>query len=358
MKSIPNERRALAVLSAMILIGIGVLGIPWFLTPPAYLDLALRDATFGADLSAQNVIVTDDATGKTMKAAVSRIGNAFVARVGRINSGSGSYTARISGYRPGTARIQAAALQNVRVPLDLTPTFGRLELSMLNATRVADPVAATVKDGARALTEEPQRVVIVDLPPGKRRLTAQAPGYCHAEREFEVRARKVTKAAFPLSPDLTDEEIARFVLGWRNEPRDLDSHLRKSDAAGFPSPAHLYWRQKTGAMPGGTAFAHLDVDELYPGGYETVTVRRDADGDFRYFVHQYEGSGTIDDAAAVVQVYTRGCQMRTFLPPPNCAQRIWNVTNLQHENGQVRLSDLQQCEEGVSTAAGFLKTSG
>jgi hypothetical protein len=344
MNAARNERRALGLLSGMIVTGIGLLTIPWFLTPPAYLDLTLRDVAFGADLSTQKVIITNDSTGKTIAARVHNVGGNYVAHIGRINSGSGAYTARVTGYKPGIARVQAAALQSVRVPVDLTPTFGRLEVSTFNAMRAADPVAATVKDGERALSREPQRVVTIDLPPGKHKFNAQAPGFCPSEREFEVRAGKVTKAAFPLSPDLTGEEIARFVLGWKNEPADLDTHFWKSDILAFPSGETVYFRNKNGVLRTGQPFARLDVDETYPGRYETLTVRDAAEGEYRYFIHVYQGSGTIADADATVQMYTRGCQVRTLHPPPDCNFRIWNVVNLKYDGARVELLDRQKCE--------------
>ena len=346
MTPIANDRKAVGLLALMILVGAALLAIPWFLTPPAYLDLALRDAAFGADLSRHQVTVTDVTTGKSMTTAIQKIGGIFVARIGRINSGKGAWKAQITGYKPGTARIDAAALQNVRAPIALQPTFGRLEISPVNATQRNEPVAATVKEGARVMTPEPQRTVVVDLPPGKHRLTADATGFCPADREFEVREGKVTKAVLPLSPDLRDDEIARFVLGWKNEPRDLDSHFRKSDAVGFPHPAHAYWRQKTAASDG-DVFARLDVDELYPGRYETVTVRANAAGDYKYFVHLFSGSGTINDADAAVEVYTRGCRVRTFTPPAGCSQlphTIWYVATLRHAGGTVDLAEVGNCE--------------
>jgi hypothetical protein len=344
MKSNPSERRALILLSALIVIGAGLLTIPWFLIPPAYLDLALRDAAFGSDLSTQTVTLTDEQTGKTRTAAIQKIGDSFIARVGRINSGAGAYTARITGYKPGRARFDAAALQSVRIPVDLAPTFGRLELSTFNAMRSIDPVAAIVKEGTRRVSEEPQRVVTIDLPPGKHRMSAQAAGFCESQREFDVRAGKITRAAFPLSPDLTGDEIARFVLGWRNEPRDLDTHFWKLDATQFPGPATVYFQNKVGTLPNGAIFARLDVDEVYPGRYETLTVRDAAAGDYRYFIHAYQGSGTIGDAGATVQVYTSGCQVRTFTPPPDCGFRIWNVANLHYEGNRVELVERQVCE--------------
>jgi len=344
MNKTTSERKPLTFLSAMIVAGLGMLTVPWFLTPPAYLDLALRDTAFGSDLSMQSVVLTDDNTGKTRNASIGRIGGAFVARVGRINSGSGRYTARIPGYRPGVARFQAAPLQNVRIPIDLKPTFGRLEVSTYNAMRSIEPVAATVRNGAHAVTQAPQRVVTIDLPPGTHRLSALAPGFCESEREFDVRAGKITKAAFPLSPDLTGDEIARFVLGWHNEPRDLDTHFWKSDATRVPSPTTVYFQNKTGRLPSGETFAHLDVDEVYPGRYETLTVRDAAIGDYRYFIHAYQGVGTIGEADATVQMYTRGCRVRTFTPPANCAFRIWNVANLRYDGTNVEVTERQLCE--------------
>jgi hypothetical protein len=347
-----TDGRALGILAAMMVAGAGLLTIPLFLTPPAYLSLALRDAAFGSDLTRHRVTVTDSTSGKSMTTAIQKVGNAFVARIGRINSGSGVYTARIDGYKPGTARVQAAALQTVQVPVDLAPTFGRLEISTFNAVR-EEPIAATLKEGSRVVTEEPRRVITLDLPPGRHRFSAAAAGFCSSDREFEVRDGKVTKAVFPLSPDLTGDEIARFVLGWRDEPRDLDTHFWKSDSVRVPSNTTVYFNQKIGTFAGKT-FARLDVDEVYPGAYETLTILDDASGDFRYFVHAYQGSGTIDNAGAMVQLYTAGCQVRTFVPPPDCAYRIWNVANVSNGPGGMQLAEVQRCEpEGTTRVVKF-----
>lgn len=358
MSTIRSERGAVGLLSALIVAGLALLAVPWFLTPPAYLDLALRDAAFDSDLSAQSLTLADTRTGKTKDFPIRKDGKAFVSRIGRINSGSGTYTARVPGYQPGTVRVDAAALQNVRVPVDLAPTFGRLEISTFNAMRSIDPIAATIKSGDRKLTEEPQRVVTVSLPPGKHRLSAEAPGFCGSQREIEVRAGRVTRVAFPLSPDLTEDEIARFVLGWRNEPRDLDTHFWRVEDSRFPSPSTVFFQNKNGRLPNGDTFARLDVDEVYPGRYETLTIREQAVGDYRYFIHAYQGSGTIGDAGATVQVYTRGCQVRTFTPPSRCEFRIWNVANVHYDGNRVELLERQVCEPEGTTTVRKLGNSG
>jgi hypothetical protein len=344
MTSLTNDRRAVVLLSFLIVVGMAMLAIPWLLTPPAYLDIALRDAAFGSDLSKYQVTVTDETTGKSLMAPIRSIGGAFIARIGRINSGKGIYRAQIAGYRPGLARIDAPALQSVRAPVDLQPTFGRLEITPVNATRRDEPVAATMKEGDRSVAPEPQRTIVIDLPPGKHRLVANAPGYCPSDREFDVQAAKVTKVVLPLSPDLREDEIARFVLGWRNEPRDLDSHFFKPEAMSPAAPTHLYYGRKAVSLPDGRVFATLDVDELYPGRYETVTVRASAAGDFKYFIHRYSGLGTIGEADAMVQLYTRGCSVRTFVPPPVCTQNVWNVAGLHNRDGHVDVTDSQNCE--------------
>ena len=342
MSASANDRKAMVLLAALIVIGAAFLSIPFFLTPPAFLDLALRDAVFTSDLTRRQATITDDHTGKAFTTVVEKIGGAFVARVGRINSGSGSYTARIAGYKPRSARVQAAALQRVRVPLDLTPEFGRLELTIADATQKDQPVAATVKEGGRTVTPEPQRVVTLDLPPGKHRIGADAPGFCSSERDYDVHEAKVTKASFPLSPDLTADEVARFVLGWHNDPEDLDTHFGKNDVT-FPGQGTVYWDHRTGVLPNGDTFARLDVDQRHPGAYETLTVLNTTQGSYRYFVHTYAGTGMIADADASIQIYTRGCRVRTLTPPGNCAFRDWNVATFELTGDQLRIEDVQQC---------------
>lgn len=352
-----KERRARAVLAFAVLLGLGLVTIPLFITPPAYLDFVLRDTVLGSELSGQHVVVTDDQTGKRMRATVQRTGNAFLARIGRINSGKTVYTARLEGYKPATAHVEAAALENVRVPIDLKPVFGRLVITPVDATKLDDAVAAVAREGNKPLTRTPQRVIAVTLPPGRHHIAADAPGFCSTERDFEVREGTITKVTLPLSPDLKDDEIARFVLNWPNEPRDLDSHFRRLGTSGFPNPAHVFFRHTSGLTPSGDVFARLDVDQLYPGRYETVTVRSAALGEYEYFVHLYAGIGTMGGSGATVQLYTRGCEVRTYAVPSDCASRIWAVTTLRNVDGRLDFADQQRCEQGDSSPLAVKETT-
>ncbi len=71
-------------------------------------------------------------------------------------------------------------MQAVRAAVDLVPGFGRLEVSVVRATEIDQPVAAALKVGGSTVTAEPKSVIVVELPPGKHRLVAEAAGFCPA----------------------------------------------------------------------------------------------------------------------------------------------------------------------------------
>jgi len=105
--------KARFVLSLLVLCGGATLAIPFFLTPPAYLDVVLRDAVFASDLTSRRATVTDG-NGLSFQTPVENIGGDYVARVGRINSGAGAFTVQLDGFKNGTARVDAPPLQEVR----------------------------------------------------------------------------------------------------------------------------------------------------------------------------------------------------------------------------------------------------
>lgn len=342
-----NDTKARILLALLVTGGAALLGIPYFLTPPAYLDLVLHDSVFASDLSTREAAVTQDGTAHLVKALVRKIGNDYVARIGRVDSGPGAFTVQVDGFRTASAHVDAPPLQNVRAEVNLTPTFGRLEIMPVNATVASQPVAATAREGARAFTNDPRQLISVDLPPGKHRLVLQAAGFCATEGDFDVREGRMTSVRAPLSPDLTGGDTARFVLHWSREPRDLDAHFLQVGTSGPRNPAHAYFAHKQAVGGNGAQFASLDVDEQHPEGYETVTVRDLTGGDYEYYVHLYAGQGTISDANATVQLYTPGCHVKTFAPPSGCSENVWSVTNVRNVNGRPEFIDQQRCEHGA-----------
>jgi hypothetical protein len=218
--------------------------------------------------------------------------------------------------------------------------------------RAQQPVTATLKKGGSAIASQPQSTFLVDLPPGKHVLSAEAAGFCQGEREVTVAQRQVTKLTLPLSPDLTGNEVARIVLDWGENPRDLDAHFLREGATGYPNPAHVFFQQRTGRNPNGDVFAVLDVDHQNSEGYETVTVFDTALGKFEYYVHRYAGQGALGGSAARVEAFTKGCQRRVYSVPTDCNRTVWAVTHLRIAPGTVDFNDQQKCDDGTPFSIG------
>jgi hypothetical protein len=353
MTAIRKDGKARLLLALMVLLGLGLLVIPFLLTPPAFMDLVFRDTVFSSDLSGQSVQVTDDASGHTLTATVQKVGGDFLARVGRIDSGeTRSFAVSVAGYQPAPVTLKALPLQRVRGAVNLVPTFGRLELSVVNATQTDEPVSALLKKGGAAISPQPLSVVALNLPAGNHRFSAQAGGFCPEEREVQVEERKLTRIKLALSPDLTGDEVARFVLDWGPNPEDLDAHFRKLGTSGYPNPAHVFFHHMEGTF-GGAVFARLDVDYRHGDGYETVTVYDKAAGEYEYYVHRYAGEGTLGTSSARVTVFTRGCQKRQLLVPTDCGEDIWNVAHVRIAQGRVDLLDEQKCENDARLKTPF-----
>lgn len=340
-----GDGRARAVLLLLILLGMGLLAIPFFLTPPAFLEVAVKDSVFSSDLAGKAVQVTEDATGNALSGAIENVGGQYLARIGRIDSGEErSFTVKVEGYRDATFNIVAPPVTTVRATVELVPTFGRLELTVVSATRNDQQVSALLKRDGTAVSPQPQSVYTLDLPAGKYKFAATAPQYCPGERELQVEERKIIKAQYPISPDLTGNEVARFVLDWGENPRDLDAHFGPLTGRGS---AYVYFAHQQGRNAAGELVASLDVDYLNSEGYETVTVYDKAAGEYQYFVDYYSGDGTFAASGAQVEVFTRGCQRRRYAVPLDCTgdpqNFIWEVTHLRVEQGRPEFIDQMKC---------------
>lgn len=352
MSSMRKDGKARFLLTLMVLLGWGLLVIPFFLTPPAFLDLALRDTVFSSDLSGQSVQITDGASGHTLTAAAQKEGGDFLARVGRIDSGEArSFIVAVEGYRSVPLTLNASALQHVRAVVDLVPTFGRLEVSTVSATHADNPIPALLKRNGVTVSSRPLSTFVLALPAGSHRFSAEATGFCAEERDVNIEAGKLARLKLPLSPDLTGDEIARFVLGWGPNPRDLDAHFRKLGTSGYPNPEHVFFHRMEGDSGGGI-FARLDVDYRNSEGYETITVYNKAAGMYEYYVARYAGEGTLGSSGAQVTAFTHGCQRKQLSVPVDCTDDVWNVFHVQVDNGRVALIEIQQCEKGMPLHAG------
>ncbi|MDJ0840668.1 MAG: carboxypeptidase regulatory-like domain-containing protein [Acidobacteriota bacterium] len=128
---------------------------------------------------------------------------------------------------------------------------------------------------------------------------------------------------------LLSEGETRIVLTWGVTPYDLDSHLTGPSA--FGDRFHVYFGNKF--YSDNLTRANLDRDDLVSFGPETITIERQTDGVYRYYVHDYSngGSGTstgLSNSGARVEVYRGGTRVGNFIVPPNRVGTLWHVFNL------------------------------
>ncbi|MCR5884757.1 carboxypeptidase regulatory-like domain-containing protein [Rhizobacter sp. J219] len=71
-------------------------------------------------------------------------------------------------------------------------------------------------------------------------------------------------------------------LTWGRAPSDVDSHLLT------PQGAHVYWDDKGSLAV--APYANLDIDDVTSYGPEFITIRRLAQGTYRYFLDNYSGT--------------------------------------------------------------------
>lgn len=326
--------------------------LPFFLTPPATLELVLVDEVFERDLGGTPVLVEDRIRSRAVgsSAAPGEPGRSVVV-LERLPSGPQELAVAVEGYRPATLQLDLPPLAVTRRELSLEPTLGRAVIEPIDArsgeplrrARVVEPApedaAATPRDGEG---------FVLLLPAGRHRVAVESPGHCPGEREIELRPGATERLRLPLSPELTAGEAGRVVLDWGPEPRDLDAHaLLEATSTPIAKP-HVFFAHRRVTGPGDAVLAELDVDHLHSEGLETITLHHGVEGTYRYFVHHYAGSGSLASSEAVVTVSTRGCKRREYRVPPTCTARAWEVVDLTVTATAVDVIERNQCTDQVT----------
>ncbi len=331
----------------LCLLGLAVGAIPFFLVPPAGLELRIRDPLFNTDLTGSTARVVDLEEEFQAAFPIERDDEGFFVTIERIRSGELTLELDVDRFEPATLDLSLPALLQSRVEQSLVPDFGRLAISVVNARSAQDVLTdgATVQVGDQQMQGREQ-VLFVPVDPGRHFVEASAGGYCGATREAIARKGETTTVLVPLSPEVSGNERARIVLDWAENPRDLDSHVILSGGSAPVRSIHVFFKNLRGLDRQGRPYAELDVDWTNSEGFETVTIYDPIDGVFQYFIHRYAGSGTLGGSEAKVEFITNGCSVRrTFEVPQTCDKLFWYVADLKVEGSEAMIIERDTCQD-------------
>lgn len=162
----------------------------------------------------------------------------------------------------------------------------------------------------------------VNLPLGNYTVYAEKDGYVSTTINILVQNGTTTQQNGAMSPVVSGDSFT-IVLTWGENPRDLDSHVvgKLSNDETF----HTYYRDMY-ANDGNITVCSLDVDDTTSYGPETITLNATTSSPYYYYIHRYEGSGSIANSNAQIKVYSQNKLITTFNAPTDKGNGdYWNV---------------------------------
>lgn len=354
-----NNRKSIKwLLTLMALLGLAMLAIPFLLTPPAYLYLKLSDSMFSdSNLEGLQVTVVNNETGISHTTPIYKFDGNNLATVGKIASGKSSWQVKVEGYYPSEFTVDIPPLEKQSVPLDLKPAYGRLRIIPKNGVRPNEPIIGQLKitmDNKEISKNASEEIIISHLAPGNHKINVTTDEYYKiTDKAATVTEGKTTDVQIDLIPLLKENEVARIVLHWQENPADLDSHLLLPEDKAL-SNNHVYFpTQFKEARMGNLLVAQLDVDDTSSYGPETTTIYKNLDGIYQYAIVHFAGTGSIGATSqAKVEVFTHNNDIQTFTAPANCTNKWWYVMDLQITGQNVQIIPKNQCDTGVKWKTG------
>ncbi|MCP4214805.1 MAG: hypothetical protein GY765_09110 [bacterium] len=340
------------LLTLLALVGLAMLVVPFILVPPASLDIRLEDTAFDTPLGGKTAVVTDE-NGYSREVPIYKYAEGYIAHIGRVKSGESKWMVEVENYQSVHFQTKIKPLDKKRVTAKLTPTFGRLKITAMNAVKpdvqVHTQLTATI-DGKKFSGEAGEILTVSPVVPGKHKITFEAPDYFSYSQSVNVPVGEEKEVIVYLAPGLRGDEIARIVLRWGRDPRDLDAHILLPKGA---DNKHVYYpSKKKKASVGGRLAVMLDVDDTTSYGPETVTVMNKLDGRYTFGVYHYTGSGSLGSSEAVVEVYLRGGDVRRFTVPEYCQKRWWHVFDFEVAGSEVQVLSKNECLDKMNMMPG------
>ena len=126
-------------------------------------------------------------------------------------------------------------------------------------------------------------------------------------------------------------------LSWGENPSDLDTHFFGFSATNANDDFHVDWTARSATVNG--VDIELDVDDVTSYGPEVVTVPTfPFEGVYRYAVHRFSGTGTIQSSPARVELNLGG-SVYLFVPPEGTPTDCWSIFDIRvDDDGSTELT--------------------
>lgn len=178
------------------------------------------------------------------------------------------------------------------------------------------------------------------------------------DQGFDHSQQQAIKDAFD-AVGITEYDSIRIILTWGAEPRDLDSHLVGPGVDG--GRFHIYYADRNYYNDGSYSSdselyaADLDYDDVTSFGPEVTTIHTFTPGTYYFYVHDYttyssDTSEIMSYSGATVKVYrgTSNTPIAAYQISPGKQGVIWNVFQLNIQNGNVRISPINTYSGSVT----------
>lgn len=128
-------------------------------------------------------------------------------------------------------------------------------------------------------------------------------------------------------------------LSWGENPSDLDTHFFGFSAVNANDDFHVDWTDRSATVNG--VDIELDVDDVTSYGPEVVTVPTfPFEGVYRYAVHRFSGTGTIQSSPARVELNLGG-SVYLFAPPEGTPTDCWSIFDIRvDDDGRSELTTI------------------
>lgn len=204
----------------------------------------------------------------------------------------------------------------------------RLMKGLHQAAALVNQVVDTTTS-RRVVADAAGRFTVSGLEPGYYTVVASQAGFItQTQGAVQLSSLQANTVSFSLLRALVGSEAA-VTLRWAASggaavSRDLDSHLRKSDANNALQ-YHISYSARTGS-----ATDRLDRDDTDYEGPETITLALDGTARYVYFVHNYTGGTTTLGGSAPTVLVRIGASQREFSLPiaELSTARYWRVFDL------------------------------